>query len=656
MLIFIEPCNEFVEGGFDVQNQYFKTMKLVSINYLVGKSKESLLRFPLTILSGLLGVATAIWLVEYADDTPNVFPQVNFLLTCALGVPLFFCAAVVAEKRKSKSVGLIGALASAVILGLIYFSLPTADETHNTYIPYIRYGVFNVIIHLLVSFAPFFGSKQLVGFWNYNKGLFIRVIVSAIYSGVLYVGLIMALTALNVLFDVDIHEELYAEIWFVIVGFFNTWFFVAGLPKDLNELENDHEYPKGLKIFAQYVLLPLLVLYLIILYAYGSKILLQWDWPKGIVSYMITVVSVLGILNVLLIHPYGSLSGNEWIKKFSRAYYWLLFPLIALLFIAINMRVGDYGITINRYAIIALGVWLTIVASYFSFIKGNIKFVPISLAVILTLSSFGPWGMFSVSEKSQVNRLEGILIESGILVDGKVVNEPDWVINHITSNKDSIGEKRWGDILTSANKNQNDHLLSDSLQNEVKSILDYLDDHHGFATIRPWYTQNIDSLITASNQSNEAERYMQSLGLKYQHRYSNSYSSQFQYTAVTQEVLNVTDYDFIVRNQNAYQRLDNRGHAFEIDHDIFTYELNDNDFILYSGSDTIYFEFNEFANQLRTEHGEGSVRNISRASMQIGRQTEKFDITMQVSNINLREDYGLEVKNFNFQLYFKIRE
>ena len=77
------------------------------------------------------------------------------------------------------------------------------------------------------------------------------------------------MTALKLLFDVSIHEELYVEIWIVTIGFFNTWFFVSGIPDDFDQLDTIYEYPKGLKIFSQYVLLPLLGLYLLILYSYG---------------------------------------------------------------------------------------------------------------------------------------------------------------------------------------------------------------------------------------------------------------------------------------------------------------------------------------------------------------------------------------------------
>ena len=46
------------------------------------------------------------------------------------------------------------------------------------------------------------------------------------------------------------------RLWIVIAGVFETWFFLAGVPKNLEELDESDDYPKGLKIFTQYVLLP----------------------------------------------------------------------------------------------------------------------------------------------------------------------------------------------------------------------------------------------------------------------------------------------------------------------------------------------------------------------------------------------------------------
>ena len=351
-------------------------MKLPSIQYLQEKAVTALKRFPLSIVSATIGVVCAIYLIEHEHYQGNLFPIINLMLCAALGIPLFFCVTVFSEKLNFsfKIKTLLSLIATLILVG-IYFSLPNSDESFNTTLPYIRYAIYNITIHLLVAFAPFILKKEINGFWQYNKVLFIRFLTSVLYSGFLYVGIVLALVSLNLLFDVKIRDQFYFEFWVIIAGLFNTWFFTAGMPKSLTNLDNNYEYPAGLKIFSQYILLPLLMLYLLILYGYGIKIFAVWDWPKGIVSYLIVCVAILGILNFLLIYPYSKQKENKWIASFSRAYYFILLPLIIMLFIAINMRIGDYGITINRYIILLLGCWLTLVAIYFAIGKTNIKFI-----------------------------------------------------------------------------------------------------------------------------------------------------------------------------------------------------------------------------------------------------------------------------------------
>ncbi|MES2627946.1 MAG: DUF4153 domain-containing protein, partial [Bacteroidota bacterium] len=339
----------------------------------------------------------------------------------------------------------------------------------------------------------------------------LRFLGSLLFSAALFAGLAIALGSLDFLFDVDVHSKLFGELWVSIATVFQTWFFLSGIPRDLDQLEEVHEYPKGLKIFSQYILLPLLILYLIILYCYSAKIVFTGEWPKGVVPYLVSSVAVLGILTLMLLHPYGKQANNTWIGKFSRIYYFILFPLVLLLFIALVKRSDDYGVTINRYALFALGIWLTVTCCYFAVGKKNIKFVPLSLAITLVVISFGPWGMFSLSERSQVNRLQEILTTSKLMDDGRIANE--------TQLPDSAQK-----IIT--NKGANDGLLSDSLKAEVTSILSYLDDHHGFNSVRSWFKQDLKSMaityksqfandtLYAHRRVDEEDMFQYALGLK----------------------------------------------------------------------------------------------------------------------------------------------
>ena len=610
-------------------------MKLPSIQYLFKNAKNSFVRFPLTILSSLVAVVIGIYLTECHKSIDNIFPYINIILTSSLGISLFFCATIISYKKKfdKKNNLLIHAFA-ALILVAIYFTLPSKESTHNTTLPYIKYALYSITSHLLVSFIPFAFTQQLNGFWQYNKTLFIRFLTSTLYSGFIYVGLILALSALNLLFDIKIHNELYFDIWITVAGFFNTWFFVSGIPQDLDELEINNEYPSGLKTFSQYVLLPLLALYLIILYAYGSKILMLWDWPKGIVTYLIICVSVLGILTFLLLYPYGNQNENSWIKKSSKAYYFALIPLLVILYIAIFMRIDDYGITINRYIILILGVWLTILCLYTAIGKTNIKFIPTSLALIAILISFGPWGMFSVSEKSQVKRLEKILTQSKVLVKGKVQNETIWGNENITN--------QYG-----IDKFANEKLLSDSLHNEVKSILDYLDDHHGFSLIRKWYKQNIDSIISIKDNKKgnsylnyEAETYMRSLGLKYEHIYTDSKKLKLEYNAgYNNNITEVTGYDYVIDfNKYNYNQPSNDISTFKIDSIEYSFNISEKNKLileLESKSEKFAFDLNELINNLQKEYGERTESSIPISKMQQSFSNDKFLIKLELHSITI---------------------
>ena len=155
----------------------------------------------------------------------------------------------------------------------------------------------------MVGFGPFALRGEQNGFWQYGKSLCVRFITSMLFSGVLYAGLAIALAALNNLFGVDVPAKRYLELWVFLAGMFAVWFFLAGVPEDLDGLESSTDYPKVVKIFAQYILLPLGLVYLVILYAYVGKILIEWSWPRGWVSGLILGYSATGMVLFMLLHP-----------------------------------------------------------------------------------------------------------------------------------------------------------------------------------------------------------------------------------------------------------------------------------------------------------------------------------------------------------------
>jgi hypothetical protein len=311
---------------------------------------------------------------------------------------------------------------------------------------------------------------------------------------------------------------------------------------------------------------------------------------------------------------------------------------LIVFFIAVFIRINEYGITINRYVILLLGIWLTIVCIYTAIGKTNIKFIPTSLAVLMLLVSFGPWGMFSVSEKSQVNRLKSILEKSNILLDNKVQNEPIWI-------KDSLPELFNQVDLT------NDNKLTDSLHNEVISILDYLDNHHGFSMIREWYKQDIDSLISTSivknkedvRYYNEARIYMKSLGLNYEYVEVEENVPNLEFVSIRDNLLkNVSGYDYVI-NFDYYSSEEKEYEISSFKLDSIEYQLiisynSKVNLTLKSKSEIINFKMNEFVIDIKNKFNNNSNDHVPISSMMLMDSCKKLHIKIEFQNLELQNN------------------
>jgi hypothetical protein len=66
----------------------------------------------------------------------------------------------------------------------------------------------NVGFHLLVAVLPFAGRGAARGMWSFNVTLLLRFITAVFFSLVLFAGLSMALAALDMLFGVDLDDEI----------------------------------------------------------------------------------------------------------------------------------------------------------------------------------------------------------------------------------------------------------------------------------------------------------------------------------------------------------------------------------------------------------------------------------------------------------------
>jgi Domain of unknown function (DUF4153) len=379
---------------------------LSSFQTWLSEALQNLRKYTLTLLVSLL--ATVIFV--YVDDNiEKQFDLYKIGMMSVASIPLFFGIEMYTQNRGKNKVLFLG-LGIVVVLLVYFFQFPANFldfEKKNTF---IRFVLIQAIFVLFAAVFPFYFSKNTKDFWFYNKSVFLAILTAVIYTFTLTLGLLLALTAIEKLFGVHMKGNYYKNVWVVCNMFVNTFIFLSRIPSK-EEIENDEKYPLPLKYFTQYVLLPLIVVYLTILFAYEAKIIIAWSLPKGWVSTMVLAFGVFGVLAFLLLYPLKGV--NMWIKRFTTAFYWLLIPLVALLLVAIYVRINTYGITEPRYMVSFLGLWLLGIAFYFIISKkDNIKIIPFSLFIVLIISLVGPLSAFSVSERNQeklLNRILGLI-------------------------------------------------------------------------------------------------------------------------------------------------------------------------------------------------------------------------------------------------------
>jgi len=538
--------------------------------------------------------------------------------------------------------------AGLAVLVIFYFTLPSSTSFSNTATPYIRYALYVIALHFLVAFAPFTkynpltpfikGEGEINGFWQYNKGLFIRILTAILFSGVLYLGLSFALLAIDYLLGIEIREQFYGELGVIIVGIFNTWFFLAGIPEKISKLDKVQDYPKGLRIFSQYILIPLIVIYLMILYSYTIKIMITWDWPEGTVSLLILALSIIGMLALLLLHPYSYRTENAWIRKFSKSFYIALLPLIIVLFLAIWIRVSDYGITVSRYFLILLAIWLACIVIYFIFSKGkNIKSIPISLFLITILSSFGPWGAFSISERSQVNRLTDMMTDNGLLKDNKILKKHS--------------------------------RISSDVHSEIQSILNYLDEYHGFESINPWFEQDLDSLFETEIDTtvrykrysvDEVEIIMELMGLEKALKEFELDSYSFAW-AKENDIIDVGGFDYLIE-LILYSYNKDKSYNFEIDSNSYEIKIHplDPKITIMSAKGQLIMQLNleDICNELLNEHKvEYYNRDVPAKNMTIQKANKDISISIQINSMTIsKEDGKLKLEELSAEMLFNLYE
>ena len=379
---------------------------MFKLNELKSEAQRVIVRFPLVIVSAVCGLAIWNALIQMEEYNAQMVVLIYGLF---LGIPIHYSAVIAKECSTSNRIKpwlIIGL--GIVVHGLIITHLQLSSDFPEIALKSICIFYF-ITSHLLASFLPFLVGMRKDLFWNFNQWMFSRFATSSFFTGIIAIGLGLAIGAIQLLF-VELSEEFVFKLILTVSGLFHVLFFFAGTPSELNKGNWVVNPPKSFRILIQYILVPFVVLYLTILYIDLAKILFTFDLPKGNVSIWILVFCTLGILTILLAEPFRNVESN-WVGKLTKVFYWLILPLLVMLWIAICTRVLANGLTESRALVLYLAIWLTFISLYNGFYKRrSLLAFPISLFIVTFLYHWGgPLSAHSISFKSQSTRTEEIM-------------------------------------------------------------------------------------------------------------------------------------------------------------------------------------------------------------------------------------------------------
>ncbi len=386
-------------------------LKNLSIVALFKRFGRSIRRFPLAMLFTLLLVCFLFYIIHGG----RVGEKEEFFLVFypATGALLAVALSLFTEDFKKRIVAVLTQVViHAAWLGISVY-LAQIDRFSLPQLIAVVATVF--AIGLAIYVICFYRKNQDMQFWNFSIRTAGALVVSVAISGALTLGLLLLVESLKMLFDIEIHEVVYADIWTVCMCLLAPVLFMILIPEGEDKYMNEApEFSRFTQGVVQYLFLPLLGLYLITLYVYAAKILLQWSLPVGGVSYLVSGSMVLMVLLIYVTFPVQYQEGNKLFKGVTRWLPVVMLPLLALMSVAIGRRLSDYGITISRLYLLVFNVWCYAVCLWLIFTRNRrIWLIPTSFAVILFLISVGPQSIANITKRHLLNEARDAFMASG---------------------------------------------------------------------------------------------------------------------------------------------------------------------------------------------------------------------------------------------------
>ena len=213
--------------------------------------------------------------------------------------------------------------------------------------------------------------------------------------------------AVRALFGVSLDELTMETILPVGLAFLAPVYWLGTLPRfgeaeDVTELSFE---ARALSFLGTWMLAPLVIIYALIVLAYGTKILVQWDLPKGEIASLVSPFIGVGTLVWLMLEP-KVLKESGFVRFYRAAWHWIMLPAAVLLGVGVFARVQEYGFTPVRVFLVLVVIWAVVQSLWFTLLPKVKRDIRIPTGLAAGLLTFGAFGAGFISSESQLRKGE----------------------------------------------------------------------------------------------------------------------------------------------------------------------------------------------------------------------------------------------------------
>lgn len=359
--------------------------------------------------SFLYSAAAFVFTVAFIFND-NFTPFMYAALAAAFALVLSVVLRIAGERFEWT--GRLSALACALTLAaaaVLYYILYISDE--NTYV-YLGYaGVTGSLVILLVLLMTNSGSRD-----SLIPYLVKSILLSGVIALIIFGGTALCALAVNFLIY-EFSSQTLSRIIFNLLALAFELVFVFLVLSLLPRRNGELTIPKVFKVIVLYVMFPVYLLLLAVLYIYLLKILFTLNMPGGQLNWFASYAELFFIFFNYTLPLYDCAPVRLW-KRFGGFF---MLPIIAVQAIAVYIRISVYGLTTARW----VSILFSAVAAVFIILsvinEGKHRSASLWLLIgVLLISTLTPLNFIDVPVYEQTARLQTILIRNGMLFDGIV--------------------------------------------------------------------------------------------------------------------------------------------------------------------------------------------------------------------------------------------